>query len=162
MNTSLSLLQVIHIPQSSSITGSLPSERLVSYPGYSGGGLTPLQRCSLCIFPHYPTEPQGTRWELYPSAEMQLVHFSSQANWATGHWLGESYSSAEMQLLYFSSEANWATGHSLGESYSSAEMQLLYFSSQANWATERSLGESYSSADMSLVYFSSIANWSNN
>ena len=33
---------VLHIPQSSSITGTSSSDSLVSYPGYSlGGGLTP-------------------------------------------------------------------------------------------------------------------------
>ena len=36
-------------PQSSSITGALPLDCLVSYPGHSLGGLTPLHRCSQCI-----------------------------------------------------------------------------------------------------------------
>ena len=42
---------VLHIPQSSRITGTSPSDCLVSYPGLPlrGGGLTPLQRCSWCI-----------------------------------------------------------------------------------------------------------------
>ena len=41
---------VLCIPQSSSITGTSPSDYLVSCPGYSlGGGLTPQWRCSQCI-----------------------------------------------------------------------------------------------------------------
>ena len=32
---------VLRIPQSSSIAGTLPSDSLVSYPGYRCGGLTP-------------------------------------------------------------------------------------------------------------------------
>ena len=49
--------RVIRIPQSSSITGTSPSDCLVSYLGYSlvGGGLTPLQRSSRCILPPQPT-----------------------------------------------------------------------------------------------------------
>ncbi len=37
--------RVIHIPQSSSITGALSSDCLVSYPGHSLGESFPLQRC---------------------------------------------------------------------------------------------------------------------
>ena len=41
---------MLRIPQSSHITGTLPTDCLVSYLGHSlGGGLTPLQRCSQCI-----------------------------------------------------------------------------------------------------------------
>ena len=40
---------VLHIPQSSSIAGTSPSDCLVSYSGHSLGGLTPLQRSSRCI-----------------------------------------------------------------------------------------------------------------
>ena len=41
---------VLHIPQSSSITGITSSDCFVSYPKYLfGGSLTPLQRCSWCI-----------------------------------------------------------------------------------------------------------------
>ena len=41
---------VFPTPQSSSITGTSPWDCFVSYPGHSsGGGLTPLQRCSQCI-----------------------------------------------------------------------------------------------------------------
>ena len=47
---------VLRIPQSSSITGTLPSDCLVSYPGHLlGGGLIPLQRCSQCILQPQPT-----------------------------------------------------------------------------------------------------------
>ena len=41
---------VLHIPQSSSITETLPSDCLVSYPGHSlGGVLASLQRCNQYI-----------------------------------------------------------------------------------------------------------------
>ena len=56
---------VLHIPQSFSITGTSPSDCLVSYPGHLLGGLTLLQRCSRCILPPtsrlsntYKREPQ--------------------------------------------------------------------------------------------------------
>ena len=42
-------------PQGPSITGTSPSDCLVSYPGNSLGGLTPLQRCSQCILQPQPT-----------------------------------------------------------------------------------------------------------
>ena len=46
---------VLCIHQSSSITGTLPSDCLESYLGYSlGEGLTPLQRCSWCILQPQP------------------------------------------------------------------------------------------------------------
>ena len=49
---------VFYIPQSSSITGTSPSDCLVSYLGHSlGGGLTLLQRCSRCIL-----QPAGLHW----------------------------------------------------------------------------------------------------
>ena len=35
------------IPQSSSITGAAPSERLVTYPGYSLRGVLPLRRVAV-------------------------------------------------------------------------------------------------------------------
>ena len=44
---------VLCIPQSSSIAGTSPSDSLVSYPGHSLGGLTPLQRSSRCILQPY-------------------------------------------------------------------------------------------------------------
>ena len=48
---------VLHIPQSSSITGTSPSNCLVSYPGHSMVGS-------------------------YPSAEKQLVYSTAPADWA--------------------------------------------------------------------------------
>ena len=48
---------VLHIPQTSSITGTSSSDCLVSYPGHSLG-------------------------ESYPSAKMQLVYSTAPANWA--------------------------------------------------------------------------------
>ena len=52
-------------PQSSSITGTSPSDCLGSYPGYSlWGGLTPLQRCSWCILQLQPSgqDNEGVLW----------------------------------------------------------------------------------------------------
>ena len=46
---------VLYILQSSSITGTSPSDCLVSYLGHSLQGLTPLQRCSRCILQPLPT-----------------------------------------------------------------------------------------------------------
>ena len=54
--------EVLLIPQSSSITGTLPSDCLVSYPGHSLG-------------------------ESYPSAEKQSVYSTALANWAKEAWL---------------------------------------------------------------------------
>ena len=48
---------VLHVPQSSIITEVLPSDYLISYPGYLLG-------------------------ESYLSAEMQLVYSATPANWA--------------------------------------------------------------------------------
>ena len=51
---------VIRIPQSSSITGTSPSDCLVSYPGHLwGGGLNPQQRSSRCILQPQPTWQRG-------------------------------------------------------------------------------------------------------
>ena len=50
---------VLHIPQSSSITGASPPDCLMSYPGHSLGGVGVLllqQRCSQCIQQSQPTE----------------------------------------------------------------------------------------------------------
>ena len=52
---------VPHIPQSSNITGTSPSDCLVSYPGHS-------------------------LWESYPSAEMQSVYSVALADWARQIW----------------------------------------------------------------------------
>ena len=49
---------VLHIPQSSNVTGTLPLDCLVPYPGHllEREDLTPLQRSSQCILPLQPTE----------------------------------------------------------------------------------------------------------
>ena len=79
---------VLHIPQSSSITGASPSDCLVSYPGHSLG-------------------------ESYSSVEIQSVYSTALADWTTGHPLGKSYPSSDMQLVYSTSPANWAKGYLL-------------------------------------------------
>ena len=53
---------VLHIPQSSSITGTSPSDCLVSLPGHLLGGS-------------------------YPSAEVQLVYSTAPADWASLFWI---------------------------------------------------------------------------
>ena len=65
--------RVLCIPQSPSITGTSPSDCLVSYPGQSvgGGELTPLQRYSRCILQPQPTG-QSIGWYF----EVLVVHVS--------------------------------------------------------------------------------------
>ena len=56
------------ISQSSGITGTSPSDCLVSYPGHSLGGwwgLTPLHRCRRCILLPQPTVQGETRTDVY-------------------------------------------------------------------------------------------------
>ena len=62
---------VLRIPQSSSLTGASPSEILVSYPGHSLRGLTPLQRCSRCILQLPLTEQYSELNVLF-----QIIQFS--------------------------------------------------------------------------------------
>ena len=50
---------VLHIPQSSSITEASPSDCLVSSQDTRLGSLTPLQRCSQCILHPQPTGPKN-------------------------------------------------------------------------------------------------------
>ena len=53
---------MLRISQSSSSTGTSPSDCLVSYPGHwLGGGLTPPQKCSRCILQPQPTIQRGRR-----------------------------------------------------------------------------------------------------
>ena len=57
---------VFCIPQSSSITGTSPSDCLVLYPGHSlGVGLTPLQKCSRCILQPQPTGQTILKLKIY-------------------------------------------------------------------------------------------------
>ena len=63
--------EVLHIPQSSSITGISPSDCLVSYPGHWPG---------VCV-------GGGT----YPYAEVQLVYSTAPANWASGLFSAKSF-----------------------------------------------------------------------
>ena len=76
---------VLRIPQSPSITGTSPSDCLVSYPEYSFVGS-------------------------YPSAEKQSV-YSGQSDCLVsypGHSLEGSYLSAEKQSVYSTALADWA------------------------------------------------------
>ena len=57
--------EILCIPQSSSITGTSPSDCLVSYPGHSlgwGGSLTPLQRSSWHFLQPHPTGQNYFDW----------------------------------------------------------------------------------------------------
>ena len=57
---------VLRAPQSPNITGTSPSDCLVSYPGHSSGrGFTPLKKCSRCFL-----QPQ-------PTGQCCLRHFST-------------------------------------------------------------------------------------
>ena len=115
---------VFHIPQSSSITGTSPSNCLVSYPGHSFG-------------------------ESYPSAEKQLVYSTAPADWAKivscpiqdTHWGNltplhrSSWCILQPQLTGQRLFCVIYPGHSLEDSYPSAEKQLVYSTAPADWAT---------------------------
>ena len=65
---------VLHIPQSSSTAGTLPSDCLVSYPGHSlWSGLTPLQRSSQCILLPQPTGQYRVKCQ---TVLFQIIQFS--------------------------------------------------------------------------------------
>ena len=62
------MMGVLHIPQSSSITGTSPSDCLGSYQDTrcGGGGVSPLQRCSWFILQPQPTGQwlvQENQWQ---------------------------------------------------------------------------------------------------
>ena len=89
---------ILGIPQSSSITGTLPSDCFVLYPGHSLG------------------------WGFHPSAEKQLVYSTVLANWASRFWscsadyrgkLGISLSSGvgHLQNLSKSIQSSWIVSH---------------------------------------------------
>ena len=67
---------VLHIPQSSSIIGTLPSDCLVSYPGH-------LLR-------------EGS----YPTAKMQLVCFTAPADWAVSTELNHLSKIIDLKNIY--------------------------------------------------------------
>ena len=94
---------VLCIPQSSSITGTLQSDCLVSYPGQSLVVFTPLQSV-------LSTTPESTlRGVSYPSEEVPLVYSTAPVHWASVHSSGGgSYPSEEVPLVYFKAPADWA------------------------------------------------------
>ena len=53
----MTMNEVLRIPQRPNITGASPLYCLVSYPGHALGGVIPLQRCSQCILQPQPTGP---------------------------------------------------------------------------------------------------------
>ena len=82
---------VLHIPQSSSITGASPPDCLVIIQDTHWERLTLLQRCSWCILQPPPTGPPGhTLGGIYPTAEMQLVYSVAIADLGhqDTHWEG--------------------------------------------------------------------------
>ena len=99
------------ISQRPSITGTSPSDRLVSYQNIRLGCLTLLQRSSRCILQLQPTGSQDTRWEgrSYPFAEGQSVYSTAPADWATGHSLEVFYPFAKKQSMYSTVPTDWAT-----------------------------------------------------
>ena len=64
--------EIPSIPQSSSITGTSPSDCLVSYQGHSLGGLTPLQRSCRCIL--YPQLTVSTIYATINCIQDKYVH----------------------------------------------------------------------------------------
>ena len=52
---------VLHIPQSSSITGASPSDCFVSYPGHTLEGVFPLRREAVGVF--YSPSRLGNEWK---------------------------------------------------------------------------------------------------
>ena len=62
---------VLHIPQSSSITRTSPSDCLVSYPGYLLRESYPLQRCSQSIL-----QPQPTGQLIFKMAWLNISYIS--------------------------------------------------------------------------------------
>ena len=59
---------VLRILQSSNITAASPSDCLMSYPGHSLEGGTPLQGCNLCIL-----QPSLTGWHLHRNTVISSV-----------------------------------------------------------------------------------------
>ena len=64
---------VLYIPQSSTITGTSPSDCLVLCPGHWLGVLTPLQRCSRCILQLQPTVQEISRSVISILNELELI-----------------------------------------------------------------------------------------
>ena len=113
------------------------------------GILTPLQRCSRCILQPKPTGP--TLGESYPSAKMQSVYSTAQADWThVGEFLLLCRDAVDVFYSPSRLDPRWGsltplqrcsrcilqpkpTGPTLGNSYSSAEMQSMYFTAQADW-----------------------------
>ena len=90
---------------------------------FLGGGLTPLQRCSQCILQPQPTGPQDILWGgVLPLCRDVVGVFCTLSRLGHRTFLGEgSNSSAEMQSVYSAAQADWATGHSLGEGLTSLQ-----------------------------------------
>ena len=90
--------EVLRISQSFSSTRASPSNSLVSYPGYSLGGFTPMQRCSRCILQLQPTRPLRVvsryflkaRWELHKNAQCWFGPILKQ-NISHQHLYGHSH-----------------------------------------------------------------------
>ena len=70
------------------------------------GCLTPLQRCSRCIW--QPSRLYHSLGDSYPSAEMRGIYSTAQSDWAT-HWWSLTLALAEKQSVYSTAPADWAT-----------------------------------------------------
>ena len=73
---------VLYLPQSSSITGVLPSDCLMSYPGHSfGWGLLPLCRDAVCTF-YSPTSPANWAAQFWiPLLQQKIPQEDREAQW---------------------------------------------------------------------------------
>ena len=74
---------VLCIPQSSSITGTSPSDCLMSYSRtlIEFGGVLPLCRGAVSVF-YNPSRQGASLGGSYPSAEKQSVYSTASADWA--------------------------------------------------------------------------------
>ena len=146
---------VLNIPQSSSITGAISSDCLVSYLGNLYGKVLLLRRDAVGVF-YSPSRLGFSFGESYISAEMQSVYSTALADWTTrwgsltplqrcsrcilppqptGLLVGGVLLLCRDAVGVFYSLSR--LGYSLGESYSSAEMQSVYSTALVDWAIVR-------------------------
>ena len=85
--------RVLHIPQSSSITGISPSDCLMSYPGHSGAGAYPSAEMQSVYSTAYSPRRQGNLivWVSVISPIILFVYFGISQNFSLGLWLGQEF-----------------------------------------------------------------------
>ena len=132
------------------------------YPEHSLGESSLLQNCSLCILQYKPTGPiQNTPWGSLPFCRIAVSVFYSPSQLALSRThLGEVFPSAELQSVYSTVQADWPyPEHSLGES-SFCRIAVCVFYSPSRLALSRThLGGVFPSAELQSVYSTSQADW---